>query len=60
MMDTIKGTVPSLTERMKQEGNKSTISLREYISLLSNEGCFVIPDYQRGYVWGQRKKKRTD
>lgn len=56
MMDTIKGTVPSLTERMKQEGNKSTISLREYIGLLSNEGCFVIPDYQRGYVWGQRKK----
>ncbi len=32
--------------------NKS-ISLREYISQLGNNGSFIIPDYQRGYIWGQ-------
>lgn len=56
MIDTINGTIPSLIDRMKQEGNKTTISLRKYIGILNNKGFFVIPDYQRGYVWGQRKK----
>ena len=46
----------SLSKRIKDEINRTTISLREYIGLLHNEGSFVIPDYQRGYVWGQRKK----
>jgi hypothetical protein len=32
---------------------KSTITLREYIEKLYNDGHFVIPDYQRGYIWGQ-------
>ena len=32
--------------------NKS-ITLREYISQLGNNGSFIIPDYQRGYIWGQ-------
>lgn len=56
MIDTNSGTIPSLIDRMKQEGNKTAISLREYIGILNNKGYFVIPDYQRGYVWGQRKK----
>ncbi len=33
--------------------NKPTITLREYISQLGNNGSFIIPDYQRGYIWGQ-------
>ena len=49
-------TIPSLAERITNEAEKSTINLLEYIGLLHNEGRFVIPDYQRGYVWGQRKK----
>ena len=48
--------IESLSNRVKDEINRTTISLREYIGLLHNEGSFVIPDYQRGYVWGQRKK----
>ena len=48
--------IDSLSKRIKDEINRTTISLREYIGLLHNEGSFVIPDYQRGYVWGQRKK----
>ena len=48
--------IESLSKRIKDEINRTTISLREYIGLLHNEGSFVIPDYQRGYVWGQRKK----
>ena len=49
----------SLSERVKKEFNRPTLSLREYIGLLHNEGNFVIPDYQRGYVWGQKKKDVT-
>lgn len=48
--------IDSLSKRIKDEINRTTISLREYIGLLHNEGSFVIPDYQRGYVWGQQKK----
>ena len=32
---------------------KNTITLRQYIEMLHNVGYFVIPDYQRGYIWGQ-------
>lgn len=32
---------------------KNTISLKEYIDKLDEKGRFVIPDYQRGYIWGQ-------
>ena len=32
------------------------ISLSDYIDKLEGEGSFVIPDYQRGYVWGQYSK----
>ena len=49
--------IPPLSKRIKDEVNRTAISLREYIGLLHNEGCFVIPDYQRGYVWGQKKKE---
>lgn len=49
----------SLTERLSHCLNKTTISLKEYIGLIGNEGAFVIPDYQRGYVWGQKKKDGT-
>ncbi len=59
MNDNVKHTVPPLTIRFGQEVGKTAISLNEYIGLLHNEGSFVIPDYQRGYVWGQRKKDET-
>ena len=49
--------IPSLSERIKQGINKTAITLKEYIGLLHNKGAFVIPDYQRGYVWGQRKRE---
>ncbi len=32
---------------------KSTLSLSEYIGKLGEYGKFIIPDYQRGYIWGQ-------
>ncbi len=48
--------IPPLSERIKKEINSTTIRLGEYLRLLHNEGRFVIPDYQRGYVWGQKKK----
>lgn len=44
--------IPPLKDRL----SKTTITLEEYIQLLQGEGRFVIPNYQRGYVWGQRKK----
>lgn len=56
MINETKQVIPPLTIRFKQEVGKTTISLKEYIGLLHKEGFFVIPDYQRGYVWGQRKK----
>ncbi len=31
----------------------ATITLREY---LEKEKCFVVPNYQRGYVWGKAKQ----
>lgn len=45
-----------LSERLKQQNLKTTITLQEYIGILKDTGSFVIPDYQRGYVWGQKKK----
>lgn len=35
---------------------KTAISLEEYIGKLQGDGCFIIPDYQRGYIWGQYNK----
>ncbi len=49
----------SLKDRIKEIGDKTTISLSDYIRLLNGTGSFVIPDYQRGYVWGQRKKNSS-
>ena len=45
----------NLKDRLKDIGDKTTITLSNYIQLLKGSGSFVIPDYQRGYVWGQRK-----
>ena len=39
------------------------ISLKEYLGKTRDNGKFVIPDYQRGYIWGQanmRDKKKED
>ena len=47
----------SLGDQLK---SKTTISLKEYIGLLGEDGKFVIPDYQRGYVWGKRPKGGKD
>lgn len=47
--------IPPLIDRL----SKTTITLEEYIQLLQEKGCFVIPNYQRGYVWGQRKKNES-
>ncbi len=30
---------------------KSTINLGEYIGKLKGKGQFIIPKYQRGYIW---------
>ena len=32
---------------------KTTINLGEYIGKLKGKGQFIIPKYQRGYIWGQ-------
>lgn len=48
--------IPDLQCRPQEKGYKTTISLKEYLDILNNEGGFIIPDYQRGYVWGQKKK----
>lgn len=49
----------SLTERLKQKKFNTTITLQEYINILEEKGSFIIPNYQRGYVWGQRKKENS-
>lgn len=49
----------SLKDRIKEIGDKTTISLSNYIQLLNGTGSFVIPNYQRGYIWGQRKKNSS-
>lgn len=49
----------SLKDRIKAIGDKTTITLSNYIQLLNGTGSFVIPDYQRGYVWGQKKKNSS-
>ena len=39
------------------------ITLRQYLEKTGENGRFVIPDYQRGYIWGQanlRDKKKED
>ena len=33
----------------------NTISLNQYLEKIAPDGRFVIPEYQRGYVWGQKK-----
>lgn len=33
----------------------NTYTLSEYVHLLKQGGSFIIPSYQRGYVWGQEK-----
>lgn len=38
---------------------KATISLREYLHR-GKEKTFVIPEYQRGYVWGKRRPNEVD
>ncbi|MBP5419552.1 MAG: DUF262 domain-containing protein, partial [Bacteroidales bacterium] len=38
---------------------KNTISLKEYIDKLKGEGKFIIPEYQRGYIWGQYNPNHT-
>lgn len=37
---------------------RNTISLSQYIGKLNGKGSFIIPQYQRGYVWGQYNKNR--
>ena len=49
-------SINNLKDRLKDIGYKTTITLSNDIQLLKGSGSFVIPDYQRGYVWGQRKK----
>lgn len=49
-------SIINLKDRLKDISDKTTITLSNYIQLLKGSGSFVIPDYQRGYVWGQRKK----
>lgn len=34
---------------------ENTKKLSEYLALTGKDGSFVIPNYQRGYVWGQYK-----
>ena len=36
---------------------KTTITLQEY---LSKGKTFVIPNYQRGYIWGQEGRSKTN
>lgn len=48
--------VPPLAERLTQKGLHTTITLADYLGLLEGTGSFVIPCYQRGYVWGQRDR----
>ena len=33
----------------------NTFTLSEYVHLTNQGGAFIIPSYQRGYVWGQEK-----
>lgn len=34
---------------------KNTYTLSEYVNLVSDNRTFIIPSYQRGYIWGQEK-----
>lgn len=45
------------TNEITSQTEKTTISLNDYINKLCGNGSFIIPDYQRGYVWGQRHKE---
>ena len=38
---------------MSQKENNTIISLSDYLGKLNNKGRFIIPEYQRGYIWGQ-------
>ena len=53
-------TVSNNHPLLKLTNGKTAITLLEYIQLLQGEGEFVIPDYQRGYVWGQKKKDEEE
>lgn len=35
------------------------VSLKDYVDKLKGKGSFVIPDYQRGYIWGQYNPNHT-
>ncbi|MEG1617721.1 MAG: DUF262 domain-containing protein [Bacteroidales bacterium] len=35
--------------------NTNTYTLEEYFKVIDGNGQFIIPSYQRGYVWGQEK-----
>lgn len=37
------------------EDINNTINLKQYLGMIHDDGCFIIPSYQRGYVWGQEK-----
>lgn len=47
---------PPLAERLEQKGLRTTITLADYLGLLEGTGSYIIPCYQRGYVWGQRDR----
>ena len=47
---------PPLAERLEQKGLRATITLADYLGLLEGTGSYIIPCYQRGYVWGQRDR----
>ena len=36
----------------------ATITLREYIEDKGRDKSFLIPNYQRGYVWGKTPKEK--
>lgn len=55
-MEMDRTNIPDLQYRLQEKGLKTTITLKEYLDILGDEGSFTIPDYQRGYVWGQKKK----
>ena len=37
------------------EDINNTINLKQYLGMIHDDGCVIIPSYQRGYVWGQEK-----
>lgn len=40
---------------------KNTITLKDYLKKTGEEGKFIIPNYQRGYIWGKdNSQKKAD